>query len=67
MTLDEAKTIEHWMKLTQEAFLKIDKLESEIKKNEKELLMLQALEECGVDNWEGYGEAKKLWREWIGQ
>ena len=48
MTLDEAKTIEHWIKLTQDAFSKIDKLEAEVKKNEKELLMLQALEECGV-------------------
>lgn len=67
MTLDEAKTIEHWMKLTQDAFSKIDKLEAEVKKNEKELLMLQALEECGVDNWDGYSEAKKLYKEWVGQ
>lgn len=25
--------------------------------------MLGALEECGVDNWEGYGEARRLLRE----
>lgn len=46
---------------------KIDKLEAEVKKNEKRLLYLDALEECGVDNWDGIGEATKLYHEWVGQ
>ena len=29
----------------------------QIERLEKDLLMLNALEEAGVDNWEGYGDA----------
>lgn len=46
---------------------KIDKLEAEIKKNEKRLLKLEALEQIGVDNWNGYGEAMELYREWVAE
>lgn len=46
---------------------KIDKLESEVKKNEKRLLKLEALEQCGVDNWNGYGEAIELYKEWAAE
>lgn len=46
---------------------KIDKLESEIKKNEKRLLKLEALEEFGVDNWNGYAEAMELYKEWVAE
>lgn len=52
---------------TQALMDKIDKLESEVKKNEKALLKLEALEQIGVDNWSGYNEAMELYREWTAQ
>jgi len=33
--------------------------------DERELLFLDALRACGVDNWDGFGEAVKLYREWL--
>ena len=32
---------------------------------DQRLMWLDALEACGVDNWEGYDEAIKLYKEWI--
>ena len=46
---------------------KIDKLQAEVKKNEKRLLKLEALEQIGVDNWDGYPESMELYREWTAQ
>lgn len=30
-------------------------------------LLLQALEQSGVDNWDWYGDAMDLYREWKGE
>lgn len=44
--------------------LTLEKYKEEIIKLKKESLLLQALEECGVDNWDGYTGAKRLYKEW---
>ncbi len=42
----------------------IDKFAARIVELEKRSLILQALEEVGVDNWGGYGDAQCLLDEW---
>ena len=32
---------------------------------ELDLLFLNALRACGVDSWDGYGEAVDLYQEWL--
>lgn len=65
MEINESKywdMVAHIAKLTAE----IDILQAKIKCCEKDRLMLDALEQAGVDNWSGYGEAMQLYNEWIG-
>jgi len=33
----------------------------------KDQLWLQCLEEAGVDNWQGFDEARNIWREYENQ
>lgn len=42
---------------------KISDLESQLEKCDKDIQFLNCLRACGVDNWEGYGEARKMMRE----
>ena len=42
---------------------KIKTLEKQLKDCEEDVLFLNCLHACGVDNWEGYGEARKMIRE----
>lgn len=37
---------------------------SEYKKLIEDQLWLQCLEEAGVDNWQGFDEARNIWREY---
>lgn len=39
---------------------KINRLEKQLKNSEKDVRFLNCLRTCGVDNWEGYGEAQKM-------
>ena len=32
---------------------------------QQELLWLQALEDAGVDNWEGFDEAREIYQEYL--
>ena len=43
---------------------KIAELRAEIRKLQERELKLIALENAGVDNWEGYDRAMDLWREY---
>lgn len=47
--------------------LKVESLENTIVELEDELLLLEALEQLGVDNWEGWDEAVKLVSFWKAQ
>lgn len=38
--------------------------EAEIAELKERVLFLDFLEECGVDNWDGYSDAKKLLRDY---
>jgi len=38
-----------------------------VNETELDLLFLEALWACGVDNWDGYGEAIDLYNEWLGE
>lgn len=54
--------------LTQENMQKLvaelETAQSKIKSLEDSILLLDALEQVGVDNWDGYADAKALVREW---
>lgn len=54
--------------LTQEnmniLILELELAQSKIKTLEETALLLDALEQVGVDNWDGYFEAKAIVREW---
>jgi endonuclease/exonuclease/phosphatase (EEP) superfamily protein YafD len=48
----------------QEAKARIEELEKQAEKHQKDLLFLDNLIVCGVDNWGGYGEAiRKTFKE----
>lgn len=34
---------------------------------ERDTLLLEALRQEGVDNWDGWGFALSQWREWLGE
>lgn len=42
---------------------KIRTLEKQLKDCDEDVRFLECLRACGVDNWEGYGEARKMMRE----
>ena len=44
---------------------KISDLENELSEYRDAELMLEALDEAGVNNWEGYSEAMKIYRELV--
>lgn len=46
---------------------KIEQLEKENRELKKRDLKLEALEQAGVDNWDGYGDAMDLLAEWNGE
>ena len=33
--------------------------------DEQRLMWLDALEAAGVDNWDGYDEARSIYKEWV--
>jgi hypothetical protein len=41
---------------------KINKLEKQLKKYDEDIRFLNCLRACGVDNWEGYDEARRMIR-----
>ena len=43
------------------------RLKKQIKKLEKDSMMLSALEQAGVDNWEGYSDAYDIFKELEGE
>ena len=44
---------------------KIADLEAELEEYKDSAFMFQALDEAGVDNWEGYYEAMKIYKELV--
>lgn len=44
----------------------IPMLESDYADLQFDSMLLRALEQVGVDNWEGYSEALKLVESWVG-
>ena len=48
----------------QMAGLMLDELQEKVRQMEEQLALLDALQECGVDNWDGYGDAHILLDTW---
>ena len=46
-------------------FTALESLAKEIRKLNEDLVLLDCLEENGVDNWVGYGDSVKLAKEWL--